>query len=157
MAFKMTPGVKGSPQSNSIMNGKCGGPNQPPCPPRFQKEKTTERAPDRSFRARAISTKKKVVAAPAPVKLIINIPKGYKFKSKMEEVKFYEKFSDLSGFKSQEELDKAITAQLGGGGPVKPTDPEGPIIISPKEPVVVAPIKGGGELEASPIKSVVKK
>ena len=165
MAFKMTPGMKGNPAANRIAGlGACGGPGQQPCPPRFQQEKTTELVADRSStsRSKSIRAKKKaVVVAPAPApKLQINLPKGYEFATKMQEVKFYEKFSDLSGFKSQEELDKAIITQLGGIKPVDPKDPkepEGPIIVNPKEPVVVAPIKGGGEFEASPIKSVVKK
>jgi len=168
----MTPGIKGNPSMNRIKNlGACGGPGQPPCEPRFQKEVEEEkrmRAIDRSSSSISKSIKPKIKQSPikdapvkpAPVKLQINLPEGYKFGSKMEEVIFYEKFSDLSGFKSQEELDKAIRAQLAGSGPVKPTDPEGPI---KGEPVVVAPIKGepikggGEEFEASPIRNLIKK
>lgn len=142
MAFKMTPGMKGSPESNSIMKGNCGGPNQPPCPPRFQAEKTTERAPDRSFRARTAGLKKKAVVAPTkptPVKLKINLPKGYEFDSKLLEASFYDAFSDLSGFKSQEELDAAVMKRL-KAAPSKPTPIEGPVLEAPI--VKPAPIKG---------------
>jgi|TARA_R110000782_G_scaffold268597_1_gene365234 hypothetical protein len=169
MAFKMTPGIKGNPANNSIMGGGCGGDGQPPCPPRFQAEKNVALVADRSSssRSKSIKAKKKaaVVApapapAPAPVRLQINLPKGYKFKDELQEKMFYDKFSqalEKGKYKNQEELDKAIISQLVGTRPVGPTDPEGPIIVNPKEPVVVAPIKGGGEFEASPIKSVVKK
>ena len=170
MAFKMTPGIKGNSSMNRIKNlGACGGPGQPPCEPRFQKEVEEKRmrAIDRSSSSISRSIKPKIKQSPikdapvkpAPVKLQINLPEGYKFGSKKEEVIFYEKFSDLSGFKSQEELDKAIRAQLAGSGPVKPIDPEGPIKEGPikEEPIKGEPIKGGGEeFEASPIKSVIK-
>lgn len=164
MAFKMTPGIRGNSASNSIMGGGCGGNGQPPCPPRFQAEKNAALVADRSFSSRSKSIKAKAKAAvvapppaPAPVKLKINLPEGYKFGSKMAEVNFYEKFSDLSGFKSQEELDMAINQQLKGGGPKDPEDPKepgGPVIVDPKVPVVVEPIKGGGEFEAAPVKGV---
>jgi len=156
MAFKLTPGIKGNPANNSIMGGGCGGDGQPPCPPRFQAEKNVALVADRSSssRSKTIKAKKKVAVvapapapAPAPVKLIINIPKGYEFKSKMEKAAFYEKFSDLSGFKSQEELDRTIIKQLGGaiGGPV--------LSPVPIKPVVGLPIKGGEEaFEAAPVK-----
>ena len=155
----MTPGIKGNSTNNSIMGGGCGGNGQPPCPPRFQAEKMMAPVADKSYssRSKSIRPKKKaavVAPAPAPVKFKINLPKGYKFGSEMQEAMFYEKFSDLSGFKSQEELDKAIMNQLKGAGP---KEPGGPIIVNPKEPVVVAPIKGKGEVEASPIAKVVKK
>jgi len=158
MAFKMTPGIKGNSTNNSIMGGGCGGDGQPPCPPRFQAEKMMAPVADRSSssRSKSIRPKKKaavVAPAPAPVKLQINLPKGYEFETKMQKTMFYERFSDLSGFKSQEELDAAIEKQLKGGGS---KDPGGDIIVKPKEPVVVAPIKGG-ESEASPVKSVIKK
>ena len=40
MAFKMTPGIKGKPAMDRIKNlSACGGPNQPPCEPLFEKEK----------------------------------------------------------------------------------------------------------------------
>ena len=161
----MTPGIKGNSASNSIMGGGCGGNGQPPCPPRFQAEKNVALVADRSFNSRSKSTKAKikqapVKPAPAPVKLQINLPEGYKFGSKMAEVNFYEKFSDLSGFKSQEELDKAIRAQLVGSGPVKPIDPEEPIKGEPikgepikGEPIKGEPIKQGGELVV-PVKGV---
>ena len=164
MAFKMTPGIRGNSASNSIMGGGCGGNGQPPCPPRFQAEKNAALVADRSFSSRSKSIKAKAKAAvvapppaPAPVKLKINLPEGYKFGSKMAEMNFYEKFSDLSGFKSQEELDMAINQQLKGGGPKDPEDPKepgGPVIVDPKVPVVVEPIKGGGEFEAAPVKGV---
>lgn len=156
MAFKMTPGIKGNPSMNRIKNlGSCGGPGQPPCPPRFQQEKTAALVADRSSTSRSKFIKKKAaVVAPAPVKLKINLPEKYKFRSKLEEVRFYDKFEDLSGFKSQEELDKAISKYLRlDGPPVKPLDPKEPI---KEEPVAIAPIKGepieGGESEAAPIK-----
>lgn len=158
MAFKMTPGIKGNSANNSIMGGGCGGDGQPPCPPRFQAEKNVALVADRSSssRSKTIKAKKKVAVvapapAPTPVKLQINLPKGYEFKSKLEKVAFYEKFSDLSGFKSQEELDKAITKQLGGAS-VKPI--EGPVLSPvPVKPVVGLPIKGGKEeSEAAPVK-----
>ena len=129
MAFKMTPGIKGNPSMNRIKNlGACGGPGQPPCEPRFQKEVEEEkymRAMDKSSSSRSKSIKPKVKQSPikeapvkpAPVKLKINLPEGYKFGSKMQEMAFYEKFSDLSGFKSQEELDQTIMKHLGGGKP----------------------------------------
>jgi len=160
MAFKMTPGIKGNSANNSIMGGGCGGDGQPPCPPRFQAEKMMAPVADRSSssRSKSIRPKKKaavVAPAPAPVKLQINLPKGYEFKTKMQKLMFYDKFSDLSGFKSQEELDAAVGKQLEGGGP---KDPGGDIIANPKEPVVVAPIKvvpkEGGESKA---KSVAAK
>jgi hypothetical protein len=156
MAFKMTPGIKGNPSMNRIKNlGGCGGPGQPPCPPRFQQEKTAALVADKSSTSRSKSIRKKAaVVAPAPVKLKINLPEGYKFRSKLEEVKFYDKFGDLSGFKSQEELDKAISAHLKGGGAAKPLDPKEPGQGLEKD--VIAPIKGeaieGGESEAAPIK-----
>jgi len=145
MAFKMTPGIKGNSTNNSIMGGGCGGDGQPPCPPRFQAEKMMAPVADKSSssRSKSIRPKKKaavVAPAPSPKKLKINLPKGYEFKSKMVETMFYEKFSDLSGFKSQEELDVAIEKQLKRVGP---KDPGGDIIVKPKEPVVVVPIKGG--------------
>ena len=173
MAFKMTPGIKGNPANNSIMNGGCGGDGQPPCPPRFQAEKNVALVADRSSssRSKSIKAKKKaaVVApapAPAPAKLQINLPKGYEFKDKLQEKMFYDMFTqsiDKGKYKTQEELDKAIITRLGGIKPVDPKEPEGPIfegpVLSPgpSKPVVVGPIKGGGEFEASPIKSVVKK
>ena len=169
MAFKMTPGIKGNPSMNRIKNlGACGGPGLPPCEPRFQKEveERQMKAIDRSSStiSKSIKSKKKaaVVAPPPPKpKLVINLPKGYEFVDKMQKMMFYDKFSDLSGFKSQEELDIAVMKQLKGGGPKDPKDPKdpgGPVVVNPGKPVVVAPgIGGEGELGASPIGNVIKK
>tara|TARA_R110002167_G_scaffold173474_2_gene372055 strand:+ start:1167 stop:1682 length:516 start_codon:yes stop_codon:yes gene_type:complete len=154
MAFKMTPGMKGNPAAKRVAGlGACGGPGLPPCPPRFQQEKTTALVADRSStsRSKSIRAKKKaaVVApapAPAPIKFKINLPKGYEFGSKKEEMNFYEMIQQgIAGgeFESQEQLDMAIMKQLKGGKPKDPKEPGGPIIVNPKEPVVVAPIKGG--------------
>ena len=162
MAFKMTPGMKGNPSMNRIKNlGACGGPGQPPCEPRFEKEVKEERksmlAQDKSNYNRAksfVKAKQENKVQPVkeqPVKLKINLPKGYEFDNKFLEMNFYEAFSDLSGFKSQEELDAAVMKRL--KAPVKPV--EGPV----KEgPVLEAPIKEGVEspvLEGS-VKAPVK-
>lgn len=149
MAFKMTPGMKGNPAAKRVAGlGACGGPGQPPCPPRFQQEVTEARLQDRKSNRFVKAKAKAAVVAPKPQpkppKLKINLPEGYKFGSKMAEAIFYEKFSDLSGFKSQEELDAAIAEQLKGGGPKDPKEPEGPVIGKPvlEGPVVVEPVKG---------------
>tara|TARA_R110001592_G_scaffold167882_1_gene403557 strand:- start:110 stop:622 length:513 start_codon:yes stop_codon:yes gene_type:complete len=170
MAFKMTPGMKGSPQSNSIMGGGCGGDGQPPCPPRFQAEKITAPVADRSSssRSKSIRPKKKAAVvkptpAPVPVKFKINLPEGYKFKSKKEEMKFYQSTQigiDGGEFKSQEQLDTYVMKQLRGGAP-SPFDPQNPVIDIPiKEGPIMVPIKGG-ESEAviskPKAKSVVAK
>ena len=147
--------MKGNPAAKRVAGlGACGGPGQPPCPPRFQQEKTMELAADRSStsRSKSIRPKKKaavVAPTPAPPKLQINLPKGYEFGSKKEEATFYAKFSDLSGFKSQEELDTAIAKQLTSKEP----GPKEPVKEVPKveEPIRVEPIKGG-ESEAAPVK-----
>ena len=170
MAFKMTPGIKGNPSMNRIKNlGACGGPGQPPCEPRFQREVEEKRmqAVDRSSSARSksVKAKKKAVLAPIkpapPVKLQINLPKGYEFGSKKLEMMFYSMFEDAiaSGeYKTQEQLDMAIAEKLKGGGPKDPKDPGGPVIVNPGKPVVVAPgIGGEGEFKASPIGNVIKK
>jgi len=169
MAFKMTPGIKGNPAMNRIRNlGVCGGPGQPPCEPRFQKEveEKRTRVKDRTLSSRRKSIKPKkgvpVIEAPAkpvpkPVKLQINLPKGYEFEDKKQEANFYSMIEEAIAngkYETQEQLDKAITQQL-KAGPSKPV--EGPIIVNPKEPVAEAPIKGGGESEAAPIKGIVKK
>ena len=60
-------------------------------------------------------------------------------------------------YKTQVELDRAIMKRLMVGGPKDPKDPKepgGPVIVDPKVPVVVEPIKGGGEFEAVPVKGV---
>ena len=156
MAFKMTPGIKGNSSMNRIKNlGACGGPGQPPCEPRFEKEIKEEksmRAMDKSNYSKAKSFVKakpvKEAAKPAPVKLQINLPKGYEFATKTQKVMFYEKFSDLSGFKSQEELDAAVEKQLKAAPPKgEPKPVEGP---------VVGPVKGE-ESEAVPVKGVAAK
>ena len=156
MAFKMTPGIKGNSSMNRIKNlGACGGPGQPPCEPRFEKEIKEEksmRAMDKSNYSKAKSFVKAKEQTPkqTPVKLKINLPKGYEFGSKFLEASFYEAFSDLSGFKSQEELDAAVAKQLKAAPPVKPKDPEEPIKGEPvlegpvkESPVIEAPVKGG--------------
>ena len=159
MAFKMTPGIKGNPSMNRIQNlGACGGPGQPPCPPRFQQEKTAELVADKSSRSRYTKSKKKaaaVVVAPPkpPVKLQINLPKGYEFTDKKQKMMFYamiEEAIENGKYETQEQLDTAIMQQLKGGGPKDPKDPGGPIIVNPGKPVVVAPgIGGEGESEAA--------
>ena len=167
MAFKMTPGIKGNPAMNRIRNlGVCGGPGQPPCEPRFQKEveEKRTRVKDRTLSSRRKSIKPKkgvpVIDAPvkpAQVKLKINLPKGYEFTDKMQESRFYatfEKALENGEYKTQEQLDAAVMKQL-KAGPSKPV--EGPILDNPGKPVVVAPVKGGGESEAAPIKGIVKK
>ena len=168
MAFKMTPGMKGNPAAKRVAGlGACGGPGQQPCPPRFQQEKTTELVADRSStsRSKSIRPKKKaaVVApapAPAPVKFKINLPKGYEFKSKKEEMNFYQTMEsaiDGGEFKSQEQLDTAIIKQL--RGTPSPFDPQNPVIDIPiKEGPIMVPIKGDVKSEASAkAKSVVAK
>ena len=167
MAFKMTPGIKGNSTNNSIMGGGCGGDGQPPCPPRFQAEKMVAPVADRSStsRSKSIRPKKKaaVVApapAPAPVKFKINLPKGYEFKSKKEEMNFYQTMEsaiDGGEFKSQEQLDTAIIKQL--RGTPSPFDPQNPVIDIPiKEGPIMVPIKGDVKSEASAkAKSVVAK
>ena len=190
MAFKMTPGIKGNPAMNRIKNlGACGGPGQPPCEPRFQKEVEERRmkAIDRSSSAirKSIKSKKKdIVIGPIkpapPVKLQINLPKGYEFADKKQKMMFYAMFEEAlenGKYETQEQLDKAIMQQLKGGGPGGPKEPpvvrppgkDTGVVISPKDPKEdydddgyymedpKAPIKGGGEFEASPIKGVIKK
>jgi len=167
MAFKMTPGIKGNPSMNRIKNlGACGGPGQPPCEPRFEKEVKEEkriRAIDRSSSSISKSIKPKIKQAPVEPprpKLQINLPKGYEFKDRLAEKMFYSTFEqaiEKGKYKTQEELDMAINQQLKGGGPKDPEDPKepgGPVIVDPKVPVVVEPIKGGGEFEAAPVKGV---
>lgn len=44
MAFKMTPGIKGNPAQERVQAlGACGGENQPPCEPLFEKEKNEKK------------------------------------------------------------------------------------------------------------------
>lgn len=152
MAFKMTPGIKGNPSLNRIKNlGACGGPGQPPCEPRFEKEVKEEKsmlAQDKSNYNRAksfVKAKQENKVQPVkeqPVKLKINLPEGYKFGSKLLESMFYEKFSDLSGFKSQEELDTAVAKQLKAAPSNPKEEPvkEGPVL---EAPVLEAPVKEG--------------
>lgn len=152
MAFKMTPGIKGNSTNNSIMGGGCGGDGQPPCPPRFQAEKMMAPVADKSSSSRSKSIRPKKKAAvvappkPAPVKFKINLPKGYEFKSKKEEMNFYQSMQsaiDGGEFKSQEQLDTAVMKQLKGGAP-SPFDPQNPVIDIPiKEGPIMVPIKGG--------------
>ena len=178
MAFKMTPGIKGNPTSNSIMGGGCGGAGQPPCPPRFQAEKMMAPVADRSSssRSKAIRPKKKaavVAPAPAPVKFTINVPRGYEFGSKKEEMQFYEsmqKAIDGGEFTSQEHLDRIIMKQLrvGAPSPFDPKDPreevpreEGPIVVRPPggkdAPIMVEPIRGGESEKVPAKKAAVAK
>lgn len=165
MAFKMTPGLKGSP--SKMFGGECGGAGQPPCPPRFQAEKEVMqnmRAADRSFDSRSKSAKRKKARvsppqqAPVPIKLQLNLPKGYEFQSKFQKASFYDFFSDLSGYKTQEALDKAVIKKLKAPvvvapGPQLPQLPQpelpgGPVFEGPKE----GPIKEGPK--AVPVKGV---
>ena len=169
MAFKITPGIKGNPSMNRIKNlGACGGPGQPPCEPRFQKEVEEKRmkAIDRSsstIRKSIKSKKKEVVLAPPkppkPVKLQINVPKGYDFKDRLAEKMFYSMFEDAiekGKYETQEQLDMAIMKQLKGtiDGPKDPKDPGGPIMHDPDNPgkLEPIPIKEGGEFEAALVK-----
>jgi len=170
MAFKMTPGIKGTPANSLMMNGGCGGAGQPPCPPRFQAEKMMAPVADRSSSARSKVTraKKKVVApspAPAPVKLKVNLPKGFEMDKKTAQ-QFEMAFEDLSGYKNQEALDIAVmkfVKKYSGGGIGSPG--EGPVIGFPGEgPVIRPPGKfepeaGIGEesAEAVPVKGVAAK
>ena len=151
MAFKMTPGIKGNSTNNSIMGGGCGGDGQPPCPPRFQAEKMMAPVADKSSssRSKSIRPKKKaavVAPTPAPVKFKINLPEGYKFKSKKEEMNFYQSTQigiDGGEFKSQEQLDTYVMKQLKGGVTI-PFDPQNPVIDIPiKEGPIMVPVKGG--------------
>ena len=190
MAFKMTPGIKGNPAAKRVAGlGACGGPGQPPCPPRFQQEVTEAKAQDRKSNRFVKAKVAKVPPRPPklppikPVKFQINLPKKYEFTDKRQEQMFYHKFEQAieSGeYKTQEDLDRAVMKQLlgagpkdpkdpGGDSPFDPKDPGGPVIIDPKDPkapfdpknpggpIMDVPIKGGGEFEASPIKSVIKK
>jgi len=145
----MTPGIKGNSSNNSIMGGGCGGDNQPPCPPRFQAEKIMVPVADRSSRSKSIKSKKKADQPLAPPKLKINLPKGFKM-SKLAEQQYQVLFGNLSGYKNQEALDKAVMkfAKLYGSpiaGPI-----EGPILEAPgpiKAPVaeIEVPAEGGPE------------
>lgn len=161
MAFKMTPGIKGNPAAKRVASlGACGGPGQPPCEPRFQKEVTEARVQDRkSSRFVKAKAKAAVVAPPPPKppKLQINLPKGYEFKDKLAEKMFYSTFEqaiEKGKYKTQEELDMAINQQLKGGGPKDPKDPKdpgGPIFDNPGGPIMEDP-KAPGKFEPIPIK-----
>jgi len=165
MAFKMTPGIKGNPAMNRIQNlGACGGPGQPPCEPRFQKEVEEKRmrVKDRTLSSRRKSIKPKIQQdpiKPAPVKLQINLPKGYEFADKRQKMMFYatfEKALENGEYKTQEQLDAAVMKQL-KAGPSKPVE-EGPILDNPGKPVVVAPVKGEKEASAAlPVAKVKAK
>ena len=179
MAFKMTPGMKGNPAAKRVAGlGACGGPGQPPCPPRFQQEVTEAKVQDqKSNRFVKAKVAKKVVASPTPKppkqdprKFEINLPKGYEFKSKKEKMNFYAMIQErIAGgkFESQEQLDMAIVKQLKGGedSPFDPKDPkdpkeeQGPVFEAPiKEGPIMVPVKGDVKSEASAkAKSVVAK
>jgi len=174
MAFKMTPGLKGSP--SKMFGGECGGAGQPPCPPRFQAEKEVMqnmRVSDRSFDSRSKSAKRKKAIvtppqqAPLPPKLRLpKLPKGFKFRSEKDEARFNMTFKDLSEFKDQESLDTAFNKFVKAfGGPIAPPIegppkfPGGPIFEAPgKGPVFEGPIKEGpineGKYKAAPGKGV---
>mgnify|MGYP003661203301 CR=1 FL=1 len=136
----MTPGMKGNPAAKRVAGlGACGGPGQPPCPPRFQQEVTEAKVQDqKSNRFVKAKVAKKVVASPTPKppkqdprKFEINLPKGYEFKSKKEKMNFYAMIQErIAGgkFESQEQLDMAIVKQLKGGedSPFDPKDPNAP-------------------------------
>ena len=182
MAFKLTPGIKGNPSMNRIKNlGACGGPGQPPCEPRFQKEVEEKRmrAIDRSSSSISKSIKPKIKEAPvkpikdAPVKpapapkLRINLPEGYEFGSKRLEVMFFAMFEDAlenGKYKTQEELDMAIMKQLKKGEPVDPKDPgvKPPLFEEPgfgiEEPGLGVPIKVKPKSDVVvPVKGVAAK
>ena len=167
MAFKMTPGIKGNPAQSRVAGlGACGGPGQPPCEPRFEKEVKEEklmRAIDRSSSSIRKSIKPKIKQSPikdTPVKpapkLTINLPKGHEFKSAFEKRVFYNTFEEAiekGKYKTQEELDRAIEMQL-KGGPLNPKDPKDPKNpeLNPEMPISEGPIvkppgKGGPEFE----------
>tara|TARA_R110001606_G_scaffold313841_1_gene460443 strand:+ start:498 stop:1073 length:576 start_codon:yes stop_codon:yes gene_type:complete len=142
-----------------------------------------------SSRSKSIRVKKKAavvtpVKPPKPVKFKINLPKGYGFLDKRQEAMFFDMFEQAISagkYKTQEDLDMAVMKQLKGGkprdpkedNPFDPKDPftpfdprkevpknEGPIMVDPKKPVVVAPIKGGESkavLSKSKAKSVAAK
>ena len=176
MAFKMTPGMKGNPAAKRVAGlGACGGPGQPPCPPRFQQEVTEAKVQDRKSNrfVKAKVAKKTVLAPPKPApapKLQINLPEGYEFGSKKEKTNFYAMIQqgiDEGKYKGQEALDMAIEKQLKGEKPKDPKedypfDPKNPHTpFDPKDPrpvpreegpFMAAPIKGGGEVEAAPVK-----
>jgi len=154
----MTPGIKGNPAMNRIQNlGACGGPGQPPCEPRFEKEVKEEKrmkAMDRSLSSRSAYAKPKkstpvketpikdAPVKPAPVKLQINLPKGYEFKDKIQKTQFYAEFEEALAkgkYGTQEQLDAAVMTAL-KAGPSKPVD-EGPIFEGPiKNPGKLDPI-----------------
>ncbi len=169
MAFKMTPGIKGNPAKSRIASlGACGGPGQPPCEPRFEKEVKEEKrmkAMDRTSSSRSKSIKPKIKSAPVeaptkptkptPVKLTINLPKGFGFKSQKEKMMFYESVNEAISqgeFENQEQLDKYVMKQL-VNAPKPPID-GGPVIIDPDKPIlnpdipVLGPIKGGQKYES---------
>ena len=86
MAFKMTPGMKGSPTSNSIMGGGCGGANQPPCPPRFSAEKDiVQRVSDRKISDRSARKAAKKLATGVSKKKA-NLKKRQKWKKLQRKV-----------------------------------------------------------------------
>ena len=164
MAFKMTPGMKGNPAAKRVAGlGACGGPGLPPCPPRFQQEVTEARVADRSStsRSKSIRPKKKaavVAPAPVPVKFKINLPKKYEFKSKKEEMNFYQTMeSAIAGgeFKSQEQLDRAVMRQLRGAG-AGPKDPKEDNPFDPKDPFTSFDPKKEVPKEGGPVKGDVK-
>jgi len=145
MAFKMTPGIKGNPAQSRIAGlGACGGPGQPPCEPRFEKEVKEEKrmkVSDKSISSKSIRSKVKAKAeapikeAPIknpPAKLTINLPKEYRFGSFKEKEQFYEAVNEAISegeFKNQEQLDKYVMSQL-KAGPSKPID-DGAVIVRP--------------------------
>lgn len=156
MAFKMTPGIKGNPAQSRIAGlGACGGPGQPPCEPRFEKEVKEEKrmkVSDRSISSKSIRSKVKAKAeAPIknpPAKLTINLPKEYRFGSSKEKEQFYEAVNEAISqgeFKNQEQLDKYVMSQL-KAGPSKPID-DGAVIIRPDKPIL-EPIKGEEKYES---------
>jgi len=163
MAFKMTPGIKGTPANSLMMNGGCGGKGQPPCPPRFQAEKMMAPVADRSSSARSKVTRaKNKVAAPAPptppapVKLKVNLPKGFEMDKKTAQ-QFEMAFGDLSGYKNQEALDSAVMqfVKKYSGPVVNPG--EGPVIGFPGEGPVIGPPGKFEPSPAEPVKGVAAK
>jgi|GEM_PF-2638002 len=167
MAFKMTPGIKGNPANSSMMNGGCGGDGQPPCPPRFQAEKTMAPVAERSSRSKAIRAKTKVKApapAPLPVKLEVNLPDGFKM-NELVAGHYKRLFGDLSGYKNQKVLDTAVAEFVKKFGSPLAGPIDGPIIGFPGEgPIKLPPVKfdpvkgiGEGEFKAPVLKAPVKK
>lgn len=173
MAFKMTPGIKGNPAQSRIAGlGACGGPGQPPCEPRFEKEVKEERRMRKSLRSKVKVKAGIPVEAPIknppkdqpeppvqappknpPVKFTINLPKEYRFKSKLKKAQFYEAVNEAISqgeFENQEQLDKYVMKQLVNAPkpPIDVIDLDKPI-FNPDKPILnPGTIKEGQKYES---------